>query len=46
VIADGLEHPATFSSLAYQQAVEREQAAAEAALPIELDGSLGQSSVK
>jgi hypothetical protein len=46
VIADGLEHPATFSSLAYQQAVEREQAAAEAALPIELDGPLGQSSVK
>lgn len=38
VIADGLENPATFSSLAYAQAAERERAAAEAALPIELDG--------
>ena len=38
VIADGLENPAAFSSQAYQQAVDRERAAAEEALPIELDG--------
>jgi hypothetical protein len=38
VIADGLEHPETFSSRAYDRAVARERAAAEEALPIEPDG--------
>lgn len=38
VIADGLENPAALSLAAYERAVERDRAAAEEALPIELDG--------
>lgn len=38
VIADALENPVTFSSPAYDRAVERARVASEQALPIELDG--------
>ena len=38
LIANGLEHPETFSSRAYERAAARERAAAEEALPIEPDG--------
>jgi hypothetical protein len=38
VTADGLENPAALSSAANERAVERERAAAEEAIPIELDG--------
>ncbi len=38
VVADGLEHPEMFSSRAYDRAVARDRAAADEALPIELDG--------
>lgn len=38
VIAEGLEKPEAFSSIRYERAAERAQAAAETALPIDPDG--------
>jgi hypothetical protein len=38
LIADGLQNPASFPADDYNRAVERVRAAAERALPIELDG--------